>query len=251
MSLHRASTLLASPASGLDAQLFLLKHLLLLKQQIVAFDIEYVTPEVAFDFSIATNTFYELRDRGGLFDPRVLWRLVGGGLLPRVVENMLDAKVELDGRLRTVINAFTIDCAYRITGTMDELVTMTHVEGPKSVVQKVKLAAEREAPAIRRRLDEYLDDIRTKETLIGAVRTQMVQNYEAFYEWSMTQKKAIEEAVSTKGKGRGDDLWDVDTLAEWSEEVFQAQQREHEDVMARGARRSPGINRSMTRNGSI
>jgi hypothetical protein len=32
-----------------------------------------------------------------LFNPRNLMRLVGHGLIPRVVENMLDAKVELDG----------------------------------------------------------------------------------------------------------------------------------------------------------
>ncbi len=63
-----------------------------------------------FDFSNLTNTFYELQaERGGLFNPLNLVRLVGRGrdLLPRVVENMLDAKVELDGRLRKVISDFT------------------------------------------------------------------------------------------------------------------------------------------------
>ena len=43
-----------------------MSHLLILKQQIVAFDIEYVAPEVSFDFSGVTSTFWELRERGGL-----------------------------------------------------------------------------------------------------------------------------------------------------------------------------------------
>ena len=70
LSLHRASNTLAAQKTLLDGQLFLLKYLLILKQQIVAFDIEYVTPDVTFDFSGVTSTFYELRERGGLFDPR-------------------------------------------------------------------------------------------------------------------------------------------------------------------------------------
>src|SRR6202030_1356076 len=44
VSLVSASTLISTRASPTDAALFLIKHLLLLKQQIVAFDIEFVTP---------------------------------------------------------------------------------------------------------------------------------------------------------------------------------------------------------------
>jgi len=56
-----------------------------------------MTGSISLDFSGVTSTFWELRGCGGLFSPRNLMRLVGRGLLPRVVENMLDAKVELDG----------------------------------------------------------------------------------------------------------------------------------------------------------
>ena len=204
----------------MDGQLFLIKHLLILKQQIVAFDIEFVTPDVSFDFSGVTNTFYELRDRGGLFDPRNLWRFVGGGLLPKVVENMLDAKVELDGSLRTVINDFTSSFAARITSAIDEKATSRKTFDAVGAVGKVREAAEKEASLLRRKLDEYLDDARTTETLVGAVQDQVVQNYETFYDLHTVDRRSNGKATSKKGKGRDDDVWDPDMFTEWSQGVF-------------------------------
>ena len=204
----------------MDGQLFLIKHLLILKQQIVAFDIEFVTPDVSFDFSGVTNTFYELRDRGGLFDPRNLWRFMGGGLLPKVVENMLDAKVELDGRLRTVINDFSSSFAARMTSAIDEKETARKSFGAVGAVGKVRELVEKEAMLLRRKLDEYLDDTRTKETLVGAVQDQVIQNYETFYDSHTADKRSNGKAISKKGKGRDDDVWDPDMFTEWAQGVF-------------------------------
>ncbi len=220
MSLHQAATLISSKATNVDGQLFLIKHLLILKQQIVAFDIEYVTPDVSFDFSGVTNTFYELRERGGLFDPRNLWRFMGGGLLPKVVENMLDAKVELDGRLRTVINDFTSSFAARITGAIDEKATSKKTFDGVRAVEKVRELGEKEVLLLRHKLDEYLDDNRTKETLVGAVQDQVIQNYETFYDLHVADKRSNGKAVSKKGKGRDDDVWDPDMFTEWAQGVF-------------------------------
>lgn len=221
VSLHQASSLIGSKATVVDGQLFLIKHLLILKQQIVAFDIEYVTPDISFDFSGVTNTFWEIRERGGLFDPRNLWRFVGGGLLPKVVENMLDAKVELDGRLRTVINDFTITFAGRMTGFIQSAAAskrgFSGVEGVKKVINAIG----KDVPMLRRKLDEYLDDIRTKETLVGAVLDQVIQNYEIFYDSHAAEKRAIGKTVSKKGKGRDDEVWDVDVFSEHVMSVFQ------------------------------
>ncbi|KAL8798663.1 MAG: hypothetical protein Q9200_007724, partial [Gallowayella weberi] len=164
-SLHHACTLISNSRTPADAHLFLIKHLLILKQQIVAFDIEYVTPDINIDFSGVTNTFYELRDRGGLFDPRNLWKRMGGNLLPKVVENMLDAKVELDGRLRAVITEFTSAFADRIMAPVDDSATAKKGFDPLKAVTQVKFIAEKEIPTLRMKLDEYIDDGRTRETL--------------------------------------------------------------------------------------
>lgn len=214
--------MISTKATAVDGQLFLIKHLLILKQQIVAFDIEYVTPDISFDFSGVTNTFWELRERGGLFDPRNLWRFVGGGaLLPKVVENMLDAKVELDGRLRTVINDFTTSFAGRMTSFIQTNAASKKGFNGVEGVKKVLNAVVKDAPLLRRKLDEYLDDIRTKETLVGAVLDQVIQNYETFYSLYVAEKRANGKMVSKKGKGRDDEVWDVDIFSEQVMGVFQ------------------------------
>ena len=213
----------------MDAQLFLLKYLLILKQQIVAFDIEYVTPDVTFDFSGVTSTFYELRERGGLFDPRALWRLVSGGtasaLLPRVVANMLDAKAELDGRLRAVIHDLCAASAGRITAAVPTPSSAAEqgrkAPDARSIVPAIRQAAAAEVPLLWQKLGAYLDDARTRETLVGAVRDQTVLNYETWHEhWSAGMRRSGKE-VSAKGKGKEGDVWDPSVFAEWAAGVFQ------------------------------
>ncbi|KAL8644031.1 MAG: hypothetical protein Q9210_007455, partial [Variospora velana] len=189
LSLHHASALISASRTPADAHLFLIKHLLFLKQQIVAFDIEYVTPDISFDFSGLSATFYELRDRGGFFDPRNLWRnFAGGKLLPKVVENMLDAKVELDGRLRGVITAFTGAFADRILSPLEEKKVAKKGFDAIEAVEAVKRVADDEVRVLRRKLEEYVDDRRTREMLVGAVQDLVVQGYEAFYESWMREK---------------------------------------------------------------
>jgi hypothetical protein len=219
-SLHQASSLISSKSSPVDGQLFLMSHLLILKQQIVAFDIEYVAPEVSFDFSAMTSTFWELRERGGLFNPRNLMRLVGHGLLPRVVENMLDAKVELDGRLRTVINDFINGFATKMTASLPAKFVDTRNLQRGELIYPTCRNIEKEVPELRKILSDYLDDARMKETLVGAVQDRVIQIYEDFFGKYTSSEKSKGKPVSKKGKGREDAVWDVDTFAEWCEGVF-------------------------------
>lgn len=220
-SLIQASQQLTQKSSAADGQLFFITHLLHFKQQIVAFDIEYVTPEVGFDFSSMTNTFYELRDRGSLWNPMFWARLasgaVSGGLLPKVVENMLDAKVELDGRLRAVINDFVIAYAGRITApvTVEEQSKLSF--DALKAVRTVRGLAEKVVPALRAKLEDFVADMRTRETLVAAVRDQVNIAYEEFFERYSEGKG---RRLSRKGKGRADDVWGPDLFGEAMERVF-------------------------------
>ena len=249
LSLDHASTLISSKSTVIDGQLFLIKHLLILKQQVVAFDIEYVTPDISFDFSGVTNTFWELRERGGLFDPRNLWKFVGGDLLPKVVENMLDAKAELDGRLRTIINRFIDQSAARITDPVSATAGSTTRKGFDAVqaVRTVQQLAEKEVPLLRRKLDEYLDDARTKETLVASVQDQVVQNYETFYDVFAAEKRSSGKQLSKKGKGREDEVWDPDMFSEWSASIFNVGRL----GLGFGDAESGSRSRSVSRSGSI
>ncbi|KAF2760816.1 Sec34-domain-containing protein [Pseudovirgaria hyperparasitica] len=220
LSLHNAASQISQRSSPTDANLFLIKHLLLLKQQIVAFDIEFVTPEVGFDFSSMTSTFHELRSRGGLFNPANLMRLVGGGLVPKVVENMLDAKAELDGKLRTVINEFTNSFATRMAAAVSEGAQAKKSFDPHAATQLVRSAMEKETPFMRKRLEEYIDDVRTRETLVAAVQDRVIELYETFHDRYVAQSRANGKGLPKKGKGRDDEVWDAEAFAEWAEGLF-------------------------------
>jgi hypothetical protein len=186
----------------------------------VAFDIEFVAPDVSFDFSGVTNTFWELRERGGLFNPRNLVQLVGRGLLPRVVENMLDAKVELDGRLRTVINDFTNTFAIKMTSHLSAKMNSRSLQESYAAVTLTCKAIEKEVPNLRRMLDDYLEDTRTKETLVGAVQDLVLQLYREFFNAYVSAAADKDRFVRKKGKSSEDSVWDTDTFTEWSEGIF-------------------------------
>ncbi|RYO42963.1 hypothetical protein AA0113_g2308 [Alternaria arborescens] len=221
LSLAQASTLLAKSASPTDAALFLVSHLLLLKQQIVAFDIEFVTPEteVQYNFSSVTNTFWELRARGGLFNPRNLVGL----LIPKVVENMLDAKAEVDARLRQAINDFTGQFVTRMTAPID---TKNNKKVPPSEApartSKIRQNIEQETPFLRSKLEEYITDARTREMLVAAVMESVTQTYEDWYDTSYSPSLGNQNGISrsTKGKGREDGVWDPDVFSEWCGNTF-------------------------------
>lgn len=226
-----------------NAHLFLLTHLLLLKSQIVAFDIEFSPqPEVSFDFSNLTNTFHELQaERGGLFNPVNLFRLVGRGrdLLPRVVENMLDAKVELDGQLRKVISDFTAWEAGKMTSSLKAKGVERDEGKARTAMNEMKKAVQKEVSPLRRLLDDWIEDERTRETLVMAVREAVVQAYEEFLGAAGVLGKG---RPKSKGKGREDEVWDVDTFVEWAEGVFGVAEQV-EDV--------GGQSRSLSIDGSI
>lgn len=221
LSLTSASTAISKSASPTDAALFLISHLLLLKQQIVAFDIEFVTPEtqVHYNFGSVSETFWELRSRGGLFNPRNLVSL----LIPKVVENMLDAKAEVDARLRQAINDFTGQFVARMAAPID---TKGNKKVPVSEAParttKIRQNVEQETPFLRTKLEEYISDHRTREMLVAAVMESVTQAYEDWFDTSYTPSLSGTNGTgrSTKGKGREDGVWDPDVFGEWCAGVF-------------------------------
>lgn len=133
---------------------------------------------------------------------------------------MLDAKVELDGRLRTVINDFVNGFAARMAAAISESATARPGFDGRAAVKVVMSSTEKEVLLLRRKLNEYVDDGRTKETLVGAIQDQVLQEYEDFFGKYTAQIRANGKPVSHKGKGREDEVWDPETFAEWSDGVF-------------------------------
>lgn len=164
--MFNASTLLLPKTSRLDADLFLIKHLLILKEQIGAFDIEFVRPETEIDFSKVVNRFIDLSS-GAIFSRAGLRKVA---TIPVIVENMLDAKEELDGKLRIAINGFTASTAEDIGSTV---VGKAEVDAKEEEIRlaaaKFRETAEKALPIIQQKTEEYIGDLRTTDILVNAV----------------------------------------------------------------------------------
>jgi conserved oligomeric Golgi complex subunit 3 len=158
-SLFSASTQLSIKRTQIDADLFLIKHLLILKEQIGAFDIEFVRPETEIDFSRVVKEF----SSGHIFSPTAFARI------PVVVENMLDAKEELDGKLRVAINSFTNSTAEEILNGIHGKAGADEEEEIRVLAEKFRETAEKELPSIQKKTEEYISDLRTTDILFNAV----------------------------------------------------------------------------------
>lgn len=147
-------------------------------------------------------------------------RLVGGGLVPTVVHNMLDAKSELDGRLRTVINDFVSGFATRMTASIDEKSATRKGKSldVNAATIDVRHKVEKDVVFLRAKLEAYIEDARTRETLVQAVMEQVVTAYEGFFE------KFVDGSVGAgsgkKGKASVDQVWDPKVFEEWVASVF-------------------------------
>lgn len=138
---------------------------------------------------------------------------------------MLDAKAEVDARLRQAINDFTKQFVDRMTAPIDTK------NGKKVPLQeapartaKVRQNVEHETPFLRGKLEEYITDHRTREMLVAAVMESVTSTYEDWFDSSYTPSvagtKSNGSGRSTKGKGREDGVWDPDVFSEWCNGTF-------------------------------
>jgi hypothetical protein len=83
---------------------------------------------------------------------------------------MLDAKEELDGKLRIAINSFTASTAGEIVGVVEGKGAAGEKEGDiKGAAEKFREEAERELPLVQQKTEEYIGDFRTTDILVNAV----------------------------------------------------------------------------------
>lgn len=100
-----------------DAHLFLLKNMIMLKNQLNNFDIQFVRTETSVDFTGGIQELIQIFRRGEL----ALKVSETGGLLklaqqlvPKVIDNMIDAKQEVELELSNCVNSLVTECTNSI-----------------------------------------------------------------------------------------------------------------------------------------
>ncbi|RAL64579.1 hypothetical protein DID88_001614 [Monilinia fructigena] len=109
-SLQRAATTIKRTSNNImDAQLFLIKNLMLIENLFMTHEIpDSIRQSAELDFTPIWETLKELQSRHQVFNPLAYIRpIIKGQLLPAVVDKVLDARKELERVLVQQITAFT------------------------------------------------------------------------------------------------------------------------------------------------
>ncbi|KAL1532935.1 Golgi transport complex subunit 3 [Salvia divinorum] len=202
-SIQKASKQIAKSSSAMDGQLFLIKYLLILRDQIAPFDIEFSVTHKELDFShLLEHLRRILRGQASLFD----WSRstsLARTLSPRVLESQIDAKKELEKNLKATCEEFIMSVTKLVVDPMLSFVTkVTAVKvalssgshNPESaiskplkdqafatpekiaeLVQKVGSAIQQELPGVTGKMKLYLQNPTTRSILFKPIRTNIVE----------------------------------------------------------------------------
>eukprot|EP00043_Microstomoeca_roanoka_P015478 m.155122 g.155122 ORF g.155122 m.155122 type:complete len:713 (-) comp16268_c0_seq5:424-2562(-) len=153
VSLDTASRALKGLQGSFHAELFLIKHLLVIREQIAPFDFSFVLTEVGLDFSSIRDAAVDLLSQTNnlfRFDrSNALYSFLLKGA-PTVTKDRLDARKEIDTQLRDVCRSFIEHQVQLMVQPIKALLQQ---------VEKLKEPQKREFPRLSFATPEKLHDI--------------------------------------------------------------------------------------------
>jgi hypothetical protein len=114
-ALVAAARTIGTTKSALDGHLFLARHVLLLRQQLSPFDVDFISTRTVLDFSHMRDAITQILSRQG-----GLWSLLYAAA-PRVLVQRLDAKQELDGLIKATVEHFVLLVTKDLAGGLLEV----------------------------------------------------------------------------------------------------------------------------------
>jgi hypothetical protein len=207
VALQRAFSLAVARLGPIEAELFQIKNLLMLRSQILGFDIESAPAEVQIDFSGIQEVFTLVRQEGVSFTSSSLLNLARAGV-PKVVNNMLDAKEELYAKLKNAIQDFTEGTVKTVAKSILE---NPSVESAVENSRKLRQDAAVELPRIRTMIENYISDDRTIDILMDSIQDLVIQTYDK-YKGQVEDNSTSNEQI--------DGMMEVDGLMSWLGDII-------------------------------
>lgn len=191
-SVDTAARLITANATSVDGELFQIKHLLILREQIAPFQVDFVIKETTLDFSNVKNAAYGLIQR-----PRQIFSLSSNNALlefllegtPMVREHLLDSRKEVDRQLKSCCETFIKNATELLAGPMavftDKAQAFTPIDQLKSepwatpeqlavVVKEVQKRIKAHLAPLQRSMQLYLANKETEFILFKPIRNNVV-----------------------------------------------------------------------------
>lgn len=144
-SLTNATQSISTKKSSVDGKLFEIKHLLILREQIAPFRVDFTMKETSLDFSKVKTAAYEmLQKRKQLFslgtNNSLLEFLLEGTM--QVKEHLLDSRKDVDKQLKTSCEHFIKDVTKLLVGPI-----ISFIENAQNLLKQPPAAAINQQPA--------------------------------------------------------------------------------------------------------
>ncbi|KAH3901857.1 related to Conserved oligomeric Golgi complex subunit 3 [Saccharomycodes ludwigii] len=244
-SLKTAFEISINRNNNIDIILAYLSNLLFLRDQIECFDIQYISNEVYLDFTtlgafwntITRQNMNNIDNRnssseghnmvnnsssvidGGRKSSTISLFSLARDSVPKVVNNMIDARTELMTELRNAVNIFTETCGKSLIGDC-----FTHLENGKLNEREAKLILNLEDgfQKIYKQIKMFIIDQSITNHLLDAIQEYIVESYNVYYN-SLTTLLSSSSSAVTVGFSEKEvaDLMYVDVFNEYLTNIIQ------------------------------
>lgn len=199
-SLVAASSAISTNKTSVDGKLFEIKHLLILREQIAPFRVDFTMKETSLDFSKVKTAAYELlQKRKQLFalgtNNALLEFLLDGA--PQVREHLLDSRKDVDRQLKMTCEVFIKDVTKQLVGPIigfidssQNLLKQTNEKGlllrqtpwaaPQqisSLIQESQRNIKNKLAGIQRAMQLYLSNKDTEFILFRPIRNNIIGSF--------------------------------------------------------------------------
>ncbi|CAK1544455.1 unnamed protein product [Leptosia nina] len=191
-SVANAANQISALKTSIDGELFQIKHLLILREQIAPFQVDFVIKETSLDFSNMKNAAY-----GFIQKPRQIFTMNSNNTLlefllegtPLVKEHLLDSRKEVDRQLKSCCELFIKDATRIMVGPLIELIDKVQLLQPTEqlkmqpwaapsqiaiAVQEAQKRIKSTLAPLQRSMQLYLSNKETEFILFRPIRNNVV-----------------------------------------------------------------------------
>lgn len=220
-----AMSLATSHLGAMDANLFYLKNLTMLKTQLNNFDIQFVRTETSLDFTSGIQELIQIfksRRLSVTFNSEGGWLELMRRTAPKVINNMIDAKKEIESELSNSFNEFVTQAANQICLPL----LSEDQASSKEKVHKLNDNVLMQIPQLHGQIESYIDETEIVSYLLNVLSNLIFSTYDSYFK-SLEQRLLELDAAEELN-----DIMEPETFQNFlNETVSRLQESLHEKTM--------------------